>query len=73
MNYKSTSMASTALPASIPFNADRRYLAVIATSPVTVTIAGGTPFGLDTGSVWAPIPACMNDIAFTGNGVLVLG
>ena len=65
-------MVSTAL-ATVAFDKDRRYLAVVATGAVTVTISGGEPFSLAAGDVWSPIPAPINDIVFTGTGTLILG
>lgn len=65
-------MKSTALQ-NIPFDDDRRYLAVIATTSVVVTISGGEPFTIAALGVWAPVPAPMNDIVLTGTGTLILG
>lgn len=58
---------------SLPFNGERRYLSVIATTEVEITIAGGTPFIIAAGSNWSPIPAPMNAISFTGSGTMVTG
>ena len=71
-SFTQCNMVSTAL-ASIPANKDRRYLAVIPTAEVTVTISGGEPFTLAANAVWSPIPAPINDIVFTGVGTLILG
>jgi hypothetical protein len=58
---------------NVPADNHRIYLAVVATTEITVTISGGEPFTLDAGSVWSPIPAPINDIVFTGTGTLILG
>lgn len=49
---------------------DRRYLSVLATTDVTVTLSEGEPFTIEAGNSWSPIPAPINDINFTGSGVL---
>lgn len=72
-NYSGRSMVAAALPASIPANPHRRYIAVVASADVTVTISGGEPFTIASGTVWAPIPACINDLAFSGAGTLITG
>ena len=72
-NYSGRSMVSVAIPASIPANPQRRYIAVVAATAVVVTISGGEPFTVASGTVWAPIPACINDLAFTGSGTLITG
>lgn len=72
-NYSGRSMVSVAIPASIPSDSGRRYIAVIPNGTVTITISGGEPFDVVAPGVWAPIPACINDIAFTGTGTLVTG
>jgi len=64
-------MVATAI-ADIPQDKTRAYLAVIATAEVTVTISGGEPFTIPAGSVWAPIPAPINDIVFAGTGTMVV-
>lgn len=71
-SFTACNMASSALK-TIPQNKDRRYLAVVATTAVVVTISGGEPFELAIGGVWAPLPAPINDITFTGTGTLILG
>lgn len=73
MNYSGRSMVSVALPASIEANPARRYIAVVPADTVTITISGGAPFSITAPAVWAPIPACINDIEFTGSGTLVTG
>lgn len=50
----------------------RRYLVVLAITDVTVTLSNGEPFTVAEGSSWAPIPAPINDITFTGSGVLTV-
>ncbi len=71
-SFTQCNMVSTAL-ATIAFDKDRRYLAVIASTEVTVTISGGEPFVLPVGGIWSPIPAPINDIVFVGSGTLILG
>lgn len=71
-SFTGCNMAATAL-ASIPHDKNRRYLAVIATNTVTVTISGGEPFTIAAEGVWSPLPAPINDIVFTGTGTLILG
>ncbi len=51
---------------------DRRYLSVLAITDVTVTLSNGEPFTVVAGSSWAPIPAPINDMDFTGSGVLTV-
>ena len=65
-------VVSTTL-ADISEDFTRRYLAVIATTNVTITISGGIPFTVQAGGVWAPVPAPSNDIVMVGTGVLLLG
>ena len=57
----------------LPRDPSRKYLCVVATADVTVTISGGTPFTVPADTQWAPIPAPINDIAFTGTGTLITG
>ena len=71
-SFLGCNMHSTALIA-LPTDKHRRYLAVVATTTVTVTLSGGEPFTVAAGSVWSPIPAPINDIAFTGTGTLIVG
>ena len=68
-------MNTQPVPASIPANPHRRYIAVVAVTEVTVTISGAEPFAIAAGYIWAPIPACANDIAFSpvASGTLILG
>lgn len=72
INFAQCNMVSTPYM-DIPQDKDRRYIAVIAITLTTVTISRGTPFTLDVGAVWSPIPAPINDIAFSGTGTLILG
>jgi hypothetical protein len=51
---------------------DRGYLVVLAITDVVVTISGGEPFTVVAGASWAPIPVPINDIDFTGTGVLTV-
>ena len=51
---------------------DRRYLSVLAITEVTVTLSDGEPFTVAAGSSWNPIPAPINDMTFTGTGVLTV-
>lgn len=71
-SFLGCNMRSTAL-SDVAVDKHRRYLAVIATTTVTATISSGTPFTIEAGAVWSPIPAPINDITFTGTGTLVLG
>lgn len=64
-------MKATSLQ-NLPFNKDRRYLAVIAASSVEITISGGQPFTLAANSVWSPVPSPINDIVMTGTGTLII-
>ena len=64
-------MVSVAVPASIEIDRNRSYLALVTTSATTVTISGGEPFVVD--GIWAPIPAPINAIAFSGAGTLITG
>lgn len=58
---------------SLPFDPHRTYLCVIAIgSQVEITISGGTPFSIPDGEQWAPIPAPMNALTFTGSGTLIV-
>lgn len=65
-------MTASAL-ANLPRDKGRKHLTVIPTTQVTVTISNGTPFTLDVGNVWAPYPAPLNDIVFTGTGTMITG
>ena len=71
-SYIGVNMKATAI-ANLPFNQNRRYLAVVAIVDVTVTISGGEPFILVAGSVWSPIPAPINDIVLAGTGTMIVG
>ena len=72
ISYQPKNMIATPLQA-LDFNPNRAYLAVVASGVVTVTISGGEPFDIQDGEVWAPIPAPMNDITFSGTGTLIVG
>jgi len=50
----------------------RGYLVVLAITDVTVTLSNGEPFTIAAGSSWAPIPAPINDMDFTGSGILTV-
>ena len=64
----------TAIPlGDIPRDKHRTYLSVFATTDVTVTISGGTPFTILADTQWGPQPAPMNDIEFSGTGTIILG
>ena len=64
----------TASPlADLAFDKDRRYLAVVATADVTVTLSGGEPFIIVAGSVWSPVPAPINDMTLVGTGTMIVG
>ena len=71
-SFLGCNMHSTAL-ANIPQDKHRKYLAVVASTEVTVTLSSGEPFTIAAGSVWSPIPAPINDITFTGTGTLIVG
>ena len=71
VSYQPCNMVAVALPASIPVNANRKFLTLVTTAATTVTISGGASFIVD--GVWAPIPAPLNDIAFAGAGTLITG
>ena len=72
ISFTGCNMVATALQ-TLPQDKDRRYLAVTATTSVTVTISGGEPFTIAALGVWAPVPAPINDIVFTGTGTLIIG
>ena len=72
---KGTQMVSVAVATTLdlPFASGRQYLAYVPTADTTITIGGGAPFTLAVGQVWSPVPAPINDIAFSGAGTLITG
>ena len=72
VNYNAKNFVATALD-DVARDPNRTYLCVVAEGDVGVTISGGQPFTVPAGTHWAPIPAPMNDIAFTGTGTLIVG
>ena len=59
---------------SLPRDQHRTYLAVFADAEgegVTVVISNGSPFIIQAGNSWGPMPAPMNDIAMSGIGTIL--
>ncbi len=70
-SFTSANMVSTPLM-NLEVDKNRRYLAVVATADVTVTLSGGEPFVVVAGTVWSPIPCPINDMTLSGTGTLII-
>ena len=74
-NNQGVTMKSQAVSGTLnlPTESSRTYLALVTTAITTVTISSGEPFAVAANSVWAPIPAPINAIEFSGTATLITG
>jgi hypothetical protein len=71
---RTTNMKSRATSTPIPLDPERRYLMIVATTDLTLSISGGPSFVIPGGQAWEPAIAPMNSIAFSaGSGVWTEG
>lgn len=77
ITYQPKNFVSTGLE-DLPADQHRSYLSVVAVTPVIVTLqkpdgTDMTPFIIQEGHHWAPIPAPTNPIKFEGVGTIIRG
>jgi hypothetical protein len=68
-----TNMTVVPVASGLLFDKHRTYLCIIAEDPVTVTLAGQTPFIIPLDTVWEPLKPPTNALTCTGSGTIITG